>query len=43
MAETRNDIIDDLFRDVDASRIQAPKIGGFSVETINILEGATKP
>lgn len=37
MAETRNDIIDDLFRDADASRIQAPKIGGFSVETINIL------
>lgn len=37
MAATRNDIIDDLFRDADASRIQAPKIGGFSVETINIL------
>ena len=34
-----NDIIDDLFRDADASRIQAPKIGGFSVETINILGG----
>lgn len=32
-----NDIIDDLFKNVDASRIQAPKIGGFYVETINIL------
>ena len=34
-----NDIIDDLFRDADASRIQTPKIGGFSVKTINILGG----
>ena len=31
------DIIDDLFKNVDASRIQTPKIGGFSVKTINIL------